>query len=164
MSLVNKAPCLAAAIDGILQLDIHDHATPRKWSCGTPHHSIFQPIHLGRSFTSHSAQTTKSSSTSHSDILLHILSPRPSKHELLSSPISSSERAPPSSMYLRHSHFNIYGPPFQMDFKRNWSFKFSTTPILIGFSLWRSVLARFDQICAVWSYCECPPSSSLQML
>ncbi|GBN79169.1 hypothetical protein AVEN_200399-1 [Araneus ventricosus] len=30
---------------------IHNNSTPRKWRSGTPNHSIFQPIHLGRSFT-----------------------------------------------------------------------------------------------------------------
>ncbi|GBN67830.1 hypothetical protein AVEN_99587-1, partial [Araneus ventricosus] len=46
-----------------LKLDIHDHFTPRKWRGGTPSHSIFHPICLGRGFTGHSMQTTEPSST-----------------------------------------------------------------------------------------------------
>ncbi|GBN46548.1 hypothetical protein AVEN_271311-1 [Araneus ventricosus] len=38
-------------MDGILKLEIHESFIPRKWSGGTPHDSIFQPIHFGRSFT-----------------------------------------------------------------------------------------------------------------
>ncbi|GBO15529.1 hypothetical protein AVEN_249362-1 [Araneus ventricosus] len=40
-----------------LKLDIHESSVPIKWRDGTSRHSIFQPIHLGRSFTGHSAQT-----------------------------------------------------------------------------------------------------------
>ncbi|GBL98720.1 hypothetical protein AVEN_8622-1 [Araneus ventricosus] len=35
----------------LLKLDLHDHFMPRKWHGSPPHHSNFQPIHLGRSFT-----------------------------------------------------------------------------------------------------------------
>ncbi|GBM70760.1 hypothetical protein AVEN_217387-1 [Araneus ventricosus] len=55
-----------------VNLNIHDHSAPRKLRGGSSHHSIFQPIHLVRSFSGRSMQC-KSICYSHSDSLLRLL-------------------------------------------------------------------------------------------
>ncbi|GBN15464.1 hypothetical protein AVEN_248381-1 [Araneus ventricosus] len=98
----------------LLKLDIHDRSTPRKWRGGTPHHSIFQPIRLGRSFT-------VVPSKPQSQPLLHLLLPPPGTREPLPAPISS-----PSPTYLRRSHFSIYDPAVSMEqlvIQIGWKYK-----------------------------------------
>ncbi|GBN64526.1 hypothetical protein AVEN_52985-1 [Araneus ventricosus] len=58
---------------------------------GSSRLSIFQPFHLGRSFMGSSGNVNPSV-TGHSDPLLHLLLPLPSKRQPLPAPISSKER------------------------------------------------------------------------
>ncbi|GBL76470.1 hypothetical protein AVEN_53227-1 [Araneus ventricosus] len=64
--LKQQASCIVHEVCGNLKrTECHSrslHST-RKWRGGALHHSVFQPIHLGRSFTVRFTQTTNTSST-----------------------------------------------------------------------------------------------------
>ncbi|GBO40834.1 hypothetical protein AVEN_126212-1, partial [Araneus ventricosus] len=75
------------------------------------HHSTFQTIHLGRSFTAAPFKTQN----------------RPQR----ASPIPFSTYSPPAYTYRHRSHFSIYGPAVKMerlDINTSWISKLSTMP------------------------------------
>ncbi|GBN99195.1 hypothetical protein AVEN_33220-1 [Araneus ventricosus] len=100
----------------------HDHSTPRRLRGGIPTLPFFSPSqNVGRSFMSLSTQTTSPSAKGTATPYCTYFSPR-----RLQSPL---ERESLTVLpYLRCSHFSIYDPEVQMDFKRSWISKLPSTP------------------------------------
>ncbi|GBL88763.1 hypothetical protein AVEN_158897-1 [Araneus ventricosus] len=117
-----------ATLRGV-KLDIHDQTSRLKWRDSTPHHSNFQPIHLGGSFTQAPCKS-------------HYLSLRSPRGTAPTPPLAFKREPPPcfpekASLSLPHgsifggshffesfahpppwSHFRFYGPTLQMDNER----------------------------------------------
>ncbi|GBO02217.1 hypothetical protein AVEN_250977-1 [Araneus ventricosus] len=129
-----------------LTLVIQDQS--RKWCGSTPHHSNFQPIHLGESFTA-----GRDKPQTH-----HLRAFRSAKAAVSTSPFAFKMglqqwfcdfRVCETALPPQRSHFSFYSPRLQTDFNEieNPNFHLHTR-------LWS------DAIQFAWSTLECPARHS----